>query len=131
MQLALGITGFLIFVSILLFFPETSHPGARGIDKLRLESPGAASPIFVNPFRCLWLLRSPNFMAVVGSFPLVFFGWVPDISRMIRSVLHQLLYSSLISASSKFAIYLLLVSLPNHSIDDTVGVYDSENFMID
>ena len=32
MQGSLGTTGFIIFVSILLFFPETSHPGARGID---------------------------------------------------------------------------------------------------
>ena len=69
MQAALGITGFMTFVSILLFFPETSQPGARGIDKLQLTTAGAASRpvVFINPFKCLLLLRSPNLLAVVSS----------------------------------------------------------------
>lgn len=69
MQASFGVSGFMIFMSILLFFPETSHPGARGIDKLRLTPTGAAPRIvvFINPFKSLLLLRSPNFMAVVGS----------------------------------------------------------------
>ena len=44
------------------FFPETAHPGSRGIDK-------AGGPkkllVWVNPFRCLAFLRSPNIMAIV------------------------------------------------------------------
>ena len=66
MQAVLGITGFMIFVSILLFLPETSHPGARGIDKLRLTG-AEPSMVFINPFKSLLLLRSPNLFAVVSS----------------------------------------------------------------
>ena len=67
MQSILGITGCIIFTSMMLFFPETSHPGARGVDKLQLESTRGAprSLVFINPLRTLWLLRSPNILALV------------------------------------------------------------------
>lgn len=72
MQAALGIVGIVIFIAILFFFPETSHPGARGIDKLRAErmKTGASSSrtlVFVNPCRPLALMRSPNVLAVVRT----------------------------------------------------------------
>ncbi|KAJ7285059.1 major facilitator superfamily domain-containing protein [Mycena rebaudengoi] len=52
------------FLCIVLFFPETSHPGTRGVDKLIRETNGAKRYAFVNPLKCLWLLRSPNLLAV-------------------------------------------------------------------
>jgi len=72
MQTALGIVAAALFVSILLCFPETSHPGARGIDKLQSESSlrlggdklRSGPVIFLNPFKPLMLLRSPNLFAV-------------------------------------------------------------------
>lgn len=72
MQAALGIMGITIFIAILFFLPETSHPGARGIDKLRakLMEAGASSSriiVFVNPCRPLALMRSPNVLAVVRT----------------------------------------------------------------
>ncbi|KAF8875624.1 MFS general substrate transporter [Infundibulicybe gibba] len=74
MQLALAVAGFLAFFIMLLFFPETSHPGKRGIDKLQ-PAPASSSlwrswkPFFINPLRPLSLLRSPNMLAVsVASF---------------------------------------------------------------
>jgi hypothetical protein len=69
MQEVFTLMGVVIFLSILFFFPETSHPGTRGIDKLQLASTGATprSLIFVNPFKSLSLLRSPNLLAVVGN----------------------------------------------------------------
>lgn len=60
-QLALGMMGCLAFIAIFLFFPETSHPGARGVDKLPC---GDRRLVFVNPLRPLLLLRSPNILAV-------------------------------------------------------------------
>jgi len=72
MQVALGVLGVAIFVAILLFLPETSHPGTRGIDKLvtELVESGASSSrmiVFVNPFKALTLMRSPNLMVVVSA----------------------------------------------------------------
>ncbi|KAF8888325.1 major facilitator superfamily domain-containing protein [Infundibulicybe gibba] len=68
MQLALAIAGFLAFVIMLLFFPETSHPGKRGIDKLQLAPASSLrkswKPYFVNPLRPLALLQSLNILAV-------------------------------------------------------------------
>ena len=71
MQVALGLVGVAIFLAILLFLPETSHPGTRGIDKLATElmEPGVSSSrmfVFVNPFRPLTLMKSPNLMVVVS-----------------------------------------------------------------
>jgi hypothetical protein len=69
MQGVFGLAGALIFLSILFLFPETSHPGTRGIDKLQPTSTEAKprSLIFINPFKSLLLLRSPNLLAVVGN----------------------------------------------------------------
>lgn len=69
MQLSLGLFGLIAFVIILLAFPETSHPGARGIDKLRQSGYVGRTwfPVFVNPLQPLNLLRSPNICSVVSS----------------------------------------------------------------
>ncbi|GLB35683.1 putative sugar (and other) transporter [Lyophyllum shimeji] len=61
MQAALGAAGCLLFICMLLFFPETSHPGMRGMDKV---STGSSRFVFVNPLKPLALLRSPNLFAV-------------------------------------------------------------------
>ncbi|KAK0463404.1 MFS general substrate transporter [Armillaria novae-zelandiae] len=64
-QIALAFAGFVAFVLMFLFLPETSHPGSRGIDKMR-EADGALSKgwkwVWLNPFASLALLRSPNLM---------------------------------------------------------------------
>ncbi|KAF8870318.1 major facilitator superfamily domain-containing protein [Infundibulicybe gibba] len=73
MQLALAISGALIFVTMFLFFPETSHPGKRGIDQVQPVSTPTLwrswKPFLVNPLRPLSLLRSPNILAVVFLLP--------------------------------------------------------------
>jgi MFS family permease len=48
---------------IYLSFPETSHPGTLGIDKLKRRR--WINITWVNPLSCLWLLRSPNLFAVM------------------------------------------------------------------
>ena len=65
MQLALGFIGLVIFMFVLFVFPETYHPGQRGIDKADPSELPTWRPILLNPLRPLFLLRSPNLMAVV------------------------------------------------------------------
>ncbi|KAK0435267.1 MFS general substrate transporter [Armillaria borealis] len=64
MQFILGGAGFGAFICMYLFFSETSHPGVRGIDKLKIEEHSTAPFVWVNPLRSLALLRSPNLVAV-------------------------------------------------------------------
>ena len=65
MQLALGFFGLVIFVFVLLVFPETYHPGERGVEKADPTELPMWRPIFLNPLGPLLLLRSPNLLAVV------------------------------------------------------------------
>ncbi|KZV62756.1 MFS general substrate transporter [Peniophora sp. CONT] len=82
MQLSLGIASLIALILFAIFFPETSQPHSRGIDKLRAEGHDASerSPllgervengeekfkwVWLNPFGFLNLLRSPNVLAVV------------------------------------------------------------------
>lgn len=69
MQGSLGVVGFLTFCMIYYWFPETSQPGSRGIDKMRAESEGNAKDhfFFINPLRPLLLLRSPNLFLIVSE----------------------------------------------------------------
>ncbi|KIM79780.1 hypothetical protein PILCRDRAFT_73747 [Piloderma croceum F 1598] len=79
MQFALLACGILSFLVVLLFLPETSHPQTRGIDKARMieeSSSGGEGErdgsgwkwVWVNPLASLWLLRSPNLLAVLTSY---------------------------------------------------------------
>ena len=54
-----------MFLVFLVYFPETSHPGARGVDKV-IEKGGKMRLVVLNPFSSLWLLRSPNVGLVVS-----------------------------------------------------------------
>jgi hypothetical protein len=65
MQLSLGLIGLIIFVFVLFVFPETYHPGERGVDKTDPSELPTWRPILLNPLKPLLLLRSPNLMAVV------------------------------------------------------------------
>ena len=69
MQGFLGVVGFLIFSMIYCWFPETSQPASRGIDKMRAESGENAKDYsyFINPLRPLLLLRSPNLLLIVSA----------------------------------------------------------------
>lgn len=73
LQLLLGVMGCVLFVVLYKFLPETSHPGERGIDKLKAKEdsgPGSASsfrqylPVFLNPLAPLGLMRYPNLLLV-------------------------------------------------------------------
>ncbi|KAF5386894.1 hypothetical protein D9615_002116 [Tricholomella constricta] len=61
MQIVIGAVGCFLFLCMALFFPETCHPGTRGVDKIPEDS---SKLVFVNPLKPLALLRSPNIAAV-------------------------------------------------------------------
>lgn len=67
MQQLLGILSFLIFLLMFLGFPETSHPGALGIDRRRRLGYTERNrlPVLINPLQPFNLLRSPNISCVV------------------------------------------------------------------
>ena len=70
MQGILGLVGLIAFTTIYFDFPETSQPGARGIDKMKAandEIDSSKSFIFINPLQSLWLLRSPIMLSTVSS----------------------------------------------------------------
>ena len=62
MQLALLVCSLLMLLAVLLYLPETSHPGSRGVDRLDDEKPKL---VWLNPCKCLDVLRSPNILLVV------------------------------------------------------------------
>ncbi|KAG2128833.1 major facilitator superfamily domain-containing protein [Suillus cothurnatus] len=55
--------GLVEMVLVYLSFPETSHPGTLGIDKVTRRR--WIHITWVNPLSSLWLLRSPNLFAVM------------------------------------------------------------------
>ncbi|KAI0933391.1 hypothetical protein AcV5_005547 [Taiwanofungus camphoratus] len=63
MQYVLFLAGSLAFISSMLYLPETSHPGSRGVDKL-CEEGSESQWVWLNPFKSVALLRSPNLLAV-------------------------------------------------------------------
>ena len=69
MQGILGFLGLIAFATIYFLFPETSQPGARGIEKLKAANKidSSKSFIFINPLQPLWLLRSPIMLSTVSS----------------------------------------------------------------
>ncbi|KAG1862652.1 major facilitator superfamily domain-containing protein [Suillus subluteus] len=60
---SIGVWGLVKMLLIYLSFPETSHPGTLGIDKL--PSRRWIYIKWVNPLSSLWLLWSPNLFAVM------------------------------------------------------------------
>ncbi|KAG5651695.1 hypothetical protein H0H81_007754, partial [Sphagnurus paluster] len=74
LQYIIGVSGCLLFLCMLFFFPETSHPGMRGVDKIPHAS---STKVFVNPLKSLALLRSPHLMAVsMASFTVILADYV-------------------------------------------------------
>ncbi|KAH8119918.1 MFS general substrate transporter [Phellopilus nigrolimitatus] len=57
----MGLSGFLL---VLFCLPETSHPGTLGAEKQDRASGAQHRIVLLNPFASLWLLRSPNLMAL-------------------------------------------------------------------
>ena len=70
MQGILGLVGLIAFITVYFLLPETSQPGARGIDKMRAANGinSSRSFIFINPLQSVWLLRSPLMLSMVRSF---------------------------------------------------------------
>ncbi|TFY62814.1 hypothetical protein EVJ58_g3619 [Rhodofomes roseus] len=67
MQYALFLAGVIALLLTFAYLPETSHPGTLGIDKLyergELER-GKFKWVWLNPFRSLALLKSPNLVLI-------------------------------------------------------------------
>ncbi|KZT74125.1 MFS general substrate transporter [Daedalea quercina L-15889] len=67
MQYGLFLAGAIALLLTYAYLPETSHPGARGIDKLYEHGdlePGRFKWVWLNPFRSLALLKSPNLVLI-------------------------------------------------------------------
>jgi len=58
----LCLIGLAFVMTIYFLFPETSQPGARGIDKVK-GTDSSRSFIFINALESLWLLRSPTMLS--------------------------------------------------------------------
>ena len=73
MHVIFVLLGLIIFTTIYLFFPETIQPGATGIEKMKaangIDSSSPTPFIFINPFKSLWLLRSPSLLLTVSFTP--------------------------------------------------------------
>ncbi|KIJ29137.1 hypothetical protein M422DRAFT_269567 [Sphaerobolus stellatus SS14] len=61
-------------ISVIMFLPETCHPGSRGVDKLREGAELAGRTyrskwVWLNPFQSLKLFRGPNvsFVAIASA----------------------------------------------------------------
>ena len=73
MQAGVGFAALLTYLLMYAGMPETSHPGTRGIDK---EFGGRFKWVWLNPFKCLWYMRSPNLLALVSySFVALITRW--------------------------------------------------------
>jgi len=64
MQAGVGFAAVLTSFLMYLGMPDTSHPGTRGVDK---EFGGEFKWVWLNPFNCLWYMRSPNLLALVSQ----------------------------------------------------------------
>ena len=63
MQAGVGLAALLAYLLMYVGMPDTSHPGTRGVDK---EFGGEFKWVWLNPFKCLWYMRSPNLLALVS-----------------------------------------------------------------
>ncbi|KAF5318031.1 hypothetical protein D9619_012108 [Psilocybe cf. subviscida] len=68
LQAALGGVGLLVWLLTLFIFPETYHPGERGVDKADPATLSRWRPVVLNPFAALWILKSPNMLAVGAKY---------------------------------------------------------------
>jgi len=69
-QVTLAGSGLLGFLLIAVFYPETMHPGTRGIEKWRQKNgygPDKFTLVWLNPLRVIALLRNPNLLLVSFS----------------------------------------------------------------
>lgn len=64
-QYGLCLASLISFALTFLFQPETSQPGARGVEKL-IRAGGKARWVWLNPFDSIALLRSPNVLLIVS-----------------------------------------------------------------
>ncbi|KAJ7073033.1 MFS general substrate transporter [Mycena amicta] len=77
LQVALCVAGAVIWGAMVRWLPETSHPGKTGMERMWKEEseldesanaeadadrPRKLRWVWLNPFACLWLLRSPNLL---------------------------------------------------------------------
>ena len=67
MQAVVGCTALLTYFLVYVGMPDTSHPGTRGIDE---DFGGKFKWVWLNPFKCLRYMRSPNLLALVNQFSL-------------------------------------------------------------
>jgi len=65
MQVGVECIALLTYFLMYIGMPETSHPGTRGVDK---KFGGKFKWVWLNPFKCLWYMRSPNLLALVSKF---------------------------------------------------------------
>ena len=76
-HVVLGLLGLIIFTTIYFFFPETIQPGATGIEKMKAaKGIDSSTPFifkFINPFKSLWLLRSPSLLLTVRSYAITLY----------------------------------------------------------
>ncbi|KAI0046834.1 MFS general substrate transporter [Auriscalpium vulgare] len=64
MQFAFFVVGLALVACMYAWLPETSHPHARGIDKLHAQGAKQARWVWVNPFGGVALLKSPNVLGL-------------------------------------------------------------------
>jgi hypothetical protein len=76
-QVVIGLVGLIIFTAMYFLFPETSQPGARGIDEMKGTNgtDSSRSFVFINPLQSLWLLRSPAILLTVRFCTLMNVDW--------------------------------------------------------
>ncbi|KAJ7131059.1 MFS general substrate transporter [Mycena epipterygia] len=78
LQLGVFVFGGILGLAMLFYLPETSHPGVTGLEKMaKIELKATDTPdteqrppfrwVWLNPFACLWLLRSPNLAMITFS----------------------------------------------------------------
>ncbi|KAJ7131864.1 MFS general substrate transporter, partial [Mycena crocata] len=60
LQFGLFVFGGLLTLGMLFYLPETSHPGTTGLEKRWKPSRPPFRWVWLNPFECLYFLRSPN-----------------------------------------------------------------------
>ena len=101
----LGLLGLIAFTTFYFLFPETSQPGARGIERMKAEH-GSSSFVFINPLRSLWLLRSPTMLLIVSNFFLGHEDFGNKSNQLISSKKSIIVFASMVSAFCEFFIEL-------------------------